>query len=173
MPSSTRNNKKTQLLFSPDPASLECSICEEAHSSSTDNNTCVSLDSAQPPSTQTLVSSTDTRSTLSTDNTHPPSTDSFHPTSIDSPFKTSIDTEPREIVAPLILVRDNNGDLHDQEGHLRDAVGQRIDAQGAAIPEPDVNATVLHTCGTTTLPWIIPRASYGPSGEVRGSDFCY
>ncbi|KAF2594381.1 hypothetical protein F2Q70_00043280 [Brassica cretica] len=25
------------------------------------------------------------------------------------------------MVAPLILVRDNNGDLHDQEGHLRNA----------------------------------------------------
>ena len=45
------------------------------------------------------------------------------------------------MVARLILVRDNNGDLHDQEGHLRNAAGQRIDAQGAAIPEPDSNAT--------------------------------
>ncbi|KAF2573895.1 hypothetical protein F2Q70_00002678 [Brassica cretica] len=72
MPSSTRSNKETQLLFSPDPASLEHSIRKEARSSSTDNNTCVSLDSAQPPSTQTLVSSTDIRSPLSTDNTHLP-----------------------------------------------------------------------------------------------------
>ena len=50
------------------------------------------------------------------------------------------------MVAPLILVRDNNGDLHDQEGHLRNAAGQRIDAQGAAIPEPDATTT------GTTLP---------------------
>ena len=50
------------------------------------------------------------------------------------------------MVTPLVLVRDNNGDLHDQDGHLRNAVGQRIDAQGAAIPEPDVTAT------GTTLP---------------------
>ncbi|KAF3553576.1 hypothetical protein F2Q69_00012749 [Brassica cretica] len=122
MPSSTRSNKETQLLFSPDPASWERSIRKEARSSSTNNNTCVSLDSARPPSTQTLVSSTDThsqlstdtRSQLSTDNTHLPSTDIFHPTSIDTPSQTSIDTEPREMVAPLILVRDNNGDLHDQ-----------------------------------------------------------
>ncbi|KAF2620582.1 hypothetical protein F2Q68_00038691 [Brassica cretica] len=35
------------------------------------------------------------------------------------------------MVAPLILVRDNNGDLHDQEGHLHNAAGHRIDAQGA------------------------------------------
>ncbi|KAF3503372.1 hypothetical protein F2Q69_00042159 [Brassica cretica] len=72
---------------------------------------------------------------------HLPSTNIFHLTSIDTPSQTSIVAEPREMVAPLILVRDNNGDLHDQEGHLRNAVGQRIDAQGAAIPEPDANAT--------------------------------
>ncbi|KAF3594857.1 hypothetical protein DY000_02021618 [Brassica cretica] len=123
MPSSTRSNKETQLLFSPDPASLECSIRKETRSSSTDNNTCVSLDSAQPPSTQILVPSTDTRSPLSTDNTHLPSTNILHPTSIDTPSRITIDTEPRDMVAPLILVRDNNGDLHDQEGHLRNAAG--------------------------------------------------
>ncbi|KAF3567842.1 hypothetical protein DY000_02016285 [Brassica cretica] len=43
----------------------------------------------------------------------PPSTDIIHPTSIDIPSRTSVDTEPRDMVAPLILVRDNNGDLHD------------------------------------------------------------
>ena len=146
MPNSTRSNKETQLLFSPDPASLERSIRKEARSSSTDINTCVSLDSAQPPSTHTLVLSTDTRSPLSTDNTHLPSTNILHPTLIDTPYQTLIDTEPREMVALLILVRDNNGDLHDQEGHVRNAAGQRIDAQGAEIPEPDANAT------GTTLP---------------------
>ena len=45
------------------------------------------------------------------------------------------------MVATLILVRDDNGDLHYQDGHLRNAAGQRIDAQGAAIPESDANAT--------------------------------
>ncbi|KAF2585969.1 hypothetical protein F2Q70_00035646 [Brassica cretica] len=34
------------------------------------------------------------------------------------------------MVAPLILVRDNNGDLHDQEGHLRNAADQ-IQAEAA------------------------------------------
>ena len=38
-------------------------------------------------------------------------------------------------------MRDENGDLPDQEGHLRNAAGQRIDALGAAIPECDANAT--------------------------------
>ncbi|KAF3588734.1 hypothetical protein F2Q69_00030705 [Brassica cretica] len=57
----------------------------------------------------------------------------FHPTSIDTSVRTWIDTEPRDMVASLILLRDEKGDLHDQEGHLRNAAGQRIDAQGAAI----------------------------------------
>ncbi|KAF3591774.1 hypothetical protein DY000_02020964 [Brassica cretica] len=94
MPSSTRSNKETQLLFSPDPASLERSIRKEARSSSTDNNACLSLDSRQPPSTQALVPSTNTRSPPSTEDTHLPSTDIFHPTSIDTSVRTSIDTEP-------------------------------------------------------------------------------
>ncbi|KAF2586684.1 hypothetical protein F2Q70_00036112 [Brassica cretica] len=119
MPSSTRSNKVTQ--FSPDLVSLERSICKKAHSSSIDINTRVSLDSAQPPSIHTPVPSTDTRSPLSTDNAHLLSTDIFHPTSIDIPSRTSIDTEQRDMVVPLILVRDNNGDLHDQEGHLHNA----------------------------------------------------
>ncbi|KAF3504480.1 hypothetical protein F2Q69_00042337 [Brassica cretica] len=123
MPNNTRSNKETQLLFSPDPASLERLIRKEARSSSSDNNTCVSLDSAQPSSTLTLVPSTDTRSPLSTDNTHLSSTNILHP--------TSIDTEPRENVLPLILVQDNNGDLHDYEGHLRNTASHRINAQGA------------------------------------------
>ncbi|KAF3532442.1 hypothetical protein DY000_02039709 [Brassica cretica] len=115
MPSSTRSHKESQLIFSPDPASLERTIRKEALSLSTDNNT---SDSAQPPSPQTPVPSTDSRSPLSIDNTNLPSTDTLHPKSIDIPSRTSIDTEPRYMVAPLILVRDNNGDLHDQEGHL-------------------------------------------------------
>ena len=45
------------------------------------------------------------------------------------------------MVATLILVRDERGDLHDQEGHLRNATGQRINAQGALIPESDTDAT--------------------------------
>ncbi|KAF3541474.1 hypothetical protein F2Q69_00022393 [Brassica cretica] len=92
MPSSTRSNKETKLLFSPDPASLERSIRKEACSSSIDNNTCSSLDFFQPPSTQALAPSTDTRSQPSTDtrsqpsteDTHLPSPAIFHPTSIDT-----------------------------------------------------------------------------------------
>ncbi|KAF3532752.1 hypothetical protein DY000_02042922 [Brassica cretica] len=145
IPSSTRSNKESQLIFSPDPASLERTIRKEAPSLSTDNNNSVSLDSAQPPSTQTPVLSTYSRSPMSTNNTNLPSTDTLHPTLIDIPSRTLINSEPREMVSLLILVRDNNGDLHDQEGHLRNAAGQRIDAQGAAIPETDATTS-------TTLP---------------------
>ena len=45
------------------------------------------------------------------------------------------------MVATLVLVRDENGDFHDQESHLRNATGQRIDAKGDVIPEPDTDAT--------------------------------
>ena len=45
------------------------------------------------------------------------------------------------MVATLILVRDDRGNVHDQEGHLRNAAGQMIDAQRAAIPESDTDAT--------------------------------
>ncbi|WZZ27675.1 hypothetical protein YC2023_011076 [Brassica napus] len=119
MPSSTKSNKETQLLFSSDPASLERSIRKEIRSLSIDNNTC---------------SSTDTRSPPSTEDTHLPSTDIFHPTSIDTSVTTSIDTEPRDMVATLILVHDERGGLHDQEGHLRNAAGQKIECSGGCNP---------------------------------------
>ncbi|KAF3498474.1 hypothetical protein DY000_02053443 [Brassica cretica] len=106
MPSSTGSNKETQLIFSSDPASLECLIRKEIRSSSIDNNTSSSVDSRQPPSTQTPVSSTDTRSSPSTEDTPLPSIDTFHPISIDTSVRTSIDTEPRDMVATLILVLD-------------------------------------------------------------------
>ncbi|KAF3527253.1 hypothetical protein DY000_02040939 [Brassica cretica] len=134
MPSSTRSNKETQLLFSSDPASLERSIRKEIRSLSIDNNTCSSLDFCQPPLTQTLVSPTDTRSPPSTEDTHLPSTDIFHPTSIDTSVTTSIDTEPRDMVATLIRVHDERGGLHDQEGHLRNAAGQKIECSGGCNP---------------------------------------
>ncbi|WZZ63488.1 hypothetical protein YC2023_074858 [Brassica napus] len=46
-------------------------------------------------------------------------------------------------VATLILVRDERGNLYDQEGHMRNAIGQRIDAQGAAIPESEATWATL------------------------------
>ncbi|KAF2592201.1 hypothetical protein F2Q70_00043251 [Brassica cretica] len=132
MPNITRSNKEIQLLFSSDPASLECSIRKGRCSSSIDDNTSSSPYSRQLLSTQTPVSSTDTLSPPSTEDTLP-STDTFHQKSIDTSVHTSIDTEPQDMVATLILIGDEKGDMHDREGHMRNAAGQRIDAQGAAI----------------------------------------
>ena len=42
------------------------------------------------------------------------------------------------MAATLILERDENGDLHDQDGHLRNAASQRLDDQddeAHAVPQ--------------------------------------
>ncbi|KAF3542714.1 hypothetical protein DY000_02007064 [Brassica cretica] len=158
MRSSTRSNKETQLLFSSDPASLERSIRKGICSSSINKNTCSSLDSRQPPSIQTPVSLTDTLSPPSTEDALLPSTEIFHSTSIDTSVQTLIDTEPQDMVATLILVHDEKGDLHDQEGPLRNAAGQRIDAQGAAIPESDTD--MIHHGFDPFLPMLTIRGRY-------------
>ncbi|KAF2616603.1 hypothetical protein F2Q68_00039995 [Brassica cretica] len=41
------------------------------------------------------------------------------------------------MVATLVLIQDATGNLHDQEGHLRNAAGQKIDDQGAIEPSQD------------------------------------
>ncbi|KAF3527632.1 hypothetical protein DY000_02039562 [Brassica cretica] len=120
MPINTGSNKKNKLIFSSDPVSLERSIRKGIRSSSIDNNTSSSLNFRQPLLTQTPVSLTDTRSPPSTEDTLS-STDIFHPTSIDTSVRTSIDTKTRDMVATLILVREEKGDIRDQEGHLRNA----------------------------------------------------
>ena len=83
---------------------------------------------------------TDTSQQKSTDTTNP-SIDSCELPLIDTSIRTSIDTRPRDMVATLILVRDENGDLHDQEGHMRNATGQRLDDQRDVIPDHDADAT--------------------------------
>ncbi|KAL0796194.1 hypothetical protein Bca101_067571 [Brassica carinata] len=97
MPSSTRSNKETQLLFSKDPASLERSIRKEKRSTSIDFNTSSSTDTRTPTSTETSSPSTDTRSSPSTDTTLQ-SIDIAHPTSIDTSVFTSIDIHPRNMI---------------------------------------------------------------------------
>ncbi|KAL0899036.1 hypothetical protein Bca101_082997 [Brassica carinata] len=81
------------------------------------------------------------RSTSTPTDTTLPSTNFAYQTSIDTPALTSIDTQPRDMVATLILRQDENRDLRDQEGYLRNAAGQKLDAQGTVIPEPDATAT--------------------------------
>ncbi|KAF3586778.1 hypothetical protein F2Q69_00027916 [Brassica cretica] len=75
-------------------------------------NASSSIDTRQQPLTHTSILSTNTHSPPSTEATLP-STDIFQPTSINISSRTSIDTEPRDMFATLVLVRDEDGDLHD------------------------------------------------------------
>ena len=45
------------------------------------------------------------------------------------------------MIATLVLQRDENRDMHDPGGHLCNATGQKLDAQGTAFLEPDTDAT--------------------------------
>ncbi|KAL0711626.1 hypothetical protein Bca4012_018604 [Brassica carinata] len=113
MTSSTRSYKETQMLFSENHASLKRSIRKDKRSASIDINFSSSTDTRIPLSTETISPSTDTRPSTSTEATLP-STDTFHSTSINTAVRTSIDTQPRDMVATLILRQDENGDLRDQ-----------------------------------------------------------
>ncbi|KAF2589739.1 hypothetical protein F2Q70_00038739 [Brassica cretica] len=121
IPISTRSNKE-ELLFFSDPARLERSIRKEKHTSSIDT---------------TSTTSINTTSTTSIDTTFTTSIDICDRATIDSSTRTSVDTNPRaDMVATLVLQKDENGDLHDPGGHMCNAAGQRIDGQGTAIVEP-------------------------------------
>ncbi|KAF2592326.1 hypothetical protein F2Q70_00043122 [Brassica cretica] len=105
MPSSTRRKKENTLLFL-DHACLECLIRQEKHTTSVDNRP---------------TSSTDTCQQMSTDTTKP-STNTSHRSLIDTSQRTLVDTNPRvDMVSTLVLIHDENEDLHDQEGHMRNA----------------------------------------------------
>ena len=41
------------------------------------------------------------------------------------------------MVAIVILRHDGNGDMYDEDGHLRNAKGQKLDAQGNVITDAD------------------------------------
>ena len=43
------------------------------------------------------------------------------------------------MVVTLVLIHDATGNLHDQEDHLRNASGQKIDDQGVVIPDTDAD----------------------------------
>ncbi|KAF2589801.1 hypothetical protein F2Q70_00038547 [Brassica cretica] len=122
MPSSTRSNKEKHLLFSEDPAHLERTIHKDQRSTSLDAAAFTSTDFRIHPLTDTQPSS---------------STDIHRSTSINSTLLTSIDPQSRNMVAIVILRQDENGNLFDQDGHLRNATGQKLDAQGNVIPDAD------------------------------------
>ncbi|KAF3496601.1 hypothetical protein DY000_02052439 [Brassica cretica] len=78
-----------------------------------------------------------TTSTTSIDTTSTMSIYTCDRATIDSSTRTSIDTNPRaDMVATLVLQRDENGDMHDPRGNMCNAAGQKIDGQGTAILEP-------------------------------------
>ena len=104
---------------------MERTIRKERRAASIDNNPTPSIDTSQQTSTDTTN----------------PLTGSCELPSIETYIRTSIDTSPRDMVATLILVRDENGDLHDPEGHMLNAAGQRLDDQRAVIPDHDDDAT--------------------------------
>ncbi|KAF3528051.1 hypothetical protein DY000_02039953 [Brassica cretica] len=116
------SNKETHLLFSEDPAHLERSIHKDQRSTSLDAAAFTSTDSRTQPSTDTRPSS---------------SIDPHRSTSIDTTPLTSIDPQSRNMVTIVILRQDENGNMYDQDGHLRNATGQKLDAQGNVIPDAD------------------------------------
>ncbi|KAG2328666.1 hypothetical protein Bca52824_011394 [Brassica carinata] len=59
------------------------------------------------------------------------------------------------MVAPLILMQDENRDLHDPEGHLCNAAGQKIDGQGAAILDPSAATEVANVLRQRTMAELI------------------
>ncbi|KAF2563270.1 hypothetical protein F2Q70_00017263 [Brassica cretica] len=115
MPSSTRSNKDKHLLFSEDLAHLEHTIHKKQRSTPLDAAAFTSTDSRMQPSTDTRPSS---------------STDLHRSTSIDTTPRTSIDHQSRNMVAIVILRQDENGNMYDQDDHLRNATCQKLDAQG-------------------------------------------
>ncbi|KAG5384855.1 hypothetical protein IGI04_036325 [Brassica rapa subsp. trilocularis] len=115
MSSGTRSNKEKDLLFSDDPAHLERTIRRGQRSTSLD---------------ATTSSSIDTHNQLSTDTRPSSSINANRSTTIDTTPHTSIDTVSSKMVNIIILTRDENGNLYDQAGHLRNATGQKLDAHG-------------------------------------------
>ncbi|KAF3489818.1 hypothetical protein F2Q69_00052672 [Brassica cretica] len=104
-------SSKDELLFFSDPTRLERSIRTEKCTVSIDTNTSTSIGI-------------------------------YHRATIDSSTRISIDTSPREdMIATLVLQKDDNLDLHDPGDHLCNAAGQKLDAQGTAILEHDTDAT--------------------------------
>ncbi|KAF2559339.1 hypothetical protein F2Q68_00016709 [Brassica cretica] len=48
------------------------------------------------------------------------------------------------MVAIIILIQDENGNMYDQDGHLRNATSQKLDAQGNVIHVADATGAAQH-----------------------------
>ena len=84
-------------------------------------------------------------------------TDTREQPPIDTSTRTSIDIHLRDMVATLVLMRDKNGNLHDQEGYLRNAECQRLDDHGAVIPDADTTAANAQAVGDDNVHAARPR----------------
>ncbi|KAF3561283.1 hypothetical protein DY000_02013399 [Brassica cretica] len=109
MPSGTKTNKEKDLLFSDDPAHLERTIRRGQRSTSLNATTSSLINTHNHQSTDTRPSS---------------SIDPDLSTTIDTTPRTSIDTVSSKMVNIIILTQDENGNLYDQNGHLRNATSQ-------------------------------------------------
>ena len=56
------------------------------------------------------------------------------------------------MVATLVLIQHATGNMHDQEGHLRNAAGQKIDDQGAVIPDNDADIAAAQVVDEAARP---------------------
>ena len=56
------------------------------------------------------------------------------------------------MVATLVLIHDTTGNLHDQEGHLRNAAGQKIDDHEVVIPDIDADITAAQAVDEAARP---------------------
>ena len=131
MPISTRRSKEKELLSS-DPERLERSICKEKHTSSID--------------------------TTSSSSINP-----YYRAAIDASTRGSIYIDPQadNMVATLVLTKNDNGDLHDPEGHLCNAAGQKVYAHGAIILEASAATEVDRVPRQRTIAeWIRPGQFY-------------
>ncbi|KAF3595639.1 hypothetical protein DY000_02021821 [Brassica cretica] len=138
-----RNSQKNilthpPLLFSEDPAHLERTIRKDQRSTSLDAAAFTSTDSHTQPSTDTRPSS---------------STDLHRSTSIDTTPRTSIDHQSRNMVAIVILRQDENGNLYDQDGHLRNATVVKHEKLGGGEFEVErsMNFGGSHWCRPTSM----------------------
>jgi len=56
------------------------------------------------------------------------------------------------MVVTIVLIQDATGNLHDQEGHLRNVAGQKIDDQGAVIPDTNADIAVSQAVDEAARP---------------------
>ncbi|KAF2585348.1 hypothetical protein F2Q70_00035755 [Brassica cretica] len=86
------------------------------------------------------------------------STDLHSSTSIDTTPRTSIDHQSRTMVAIVILRQDENGNMYDQDGHLRNATGTVAVVAVLLVLTRDV----LRVDGSSSSP-LVSSSSYWPS----------